>query len=77
MYEGCGEAGKYCGTKRHTKSLKSEYPDLSLINFCGWIKCGNCERVLDWKVFGKQIIYRLRNRNEYVSEVESSETDVP
>lgn len=77
MREECIEAGKYCGTKRHTKSLKLEYPDLSLVKYVGYISCGFCKRSLEWKIFNKQIIYRNRIRNEYIPKIEPGEDEVP
>ena len=76
MREECADAGKYCVVKRHTKTLKSEYPDLSKVNYQSYIRCGFCDTVWEWKIFGKQIIYRNRNRNEHIPEIESSETQV-
>jgi hypothetical protein len=76
MREECADAGKYCVVKRHTKTLKAEHPDLSTVNYSSYIRCGFCDTVWEWKIFGKQIIYRNRNRNEHIPEIESSETQI-
>ena len=76
MREACAEAGKYCIVKRHTKALKAEHPDLSTINYQSYVRCGFCNTTWEWKIFGKQIIYRNRSRNEHIPEIESSETQV-
>jgi hypothetical protein len=68
MREECFETGKYCGIKRHTKHLRASYPDLSLLKYNGYMKCGFCDTTYTWKIENKQIIYKIRKDHEYISE---------
>ena len=77
MREECSDSGKYCGLKRHTKALRTEYPDLSKVKYQGWIRCGACSTVFDWKVIAENLLYRTRIKSEYIPEAELSESEVP
>ena len=77
MREECEESKKYCGIRRHTKSLKIEYPDLTLIKYPGIFRCNNCDTVYMYEVVNQQLLYKIRNRsNEHISEIEHSEKQV-
>ena len=75
MREECNEAKKYCGIRRHTKSLKSE--NLYRIVYKGIMRCDTCDTVYEYEVVNQQIIYKIRNKtNEHISEIEYSEEQV-
>ena len=75
MREECGEAKKYCGIRRHKKSLKSE--NLYRIVYKGIMRCDTCDTVYEYEVVNQQIIYKIRNKtNEHIPEIESSEEQV-
>jgi len=77
MREECEESKKYCGIRRYTKSLKIEYPDLTLIKYAGIFRCNNCDTVYMYEVVNQQLIYKIRNRsNEHISEIEHSKREV-